>query len=62
MLTIGVELDEPVYIGRDVMVKVWRTTEGRLRLSIQAPKHIIIERSSVRRRREELQTQEKPNE
>ncbi len=51
MLVLTVQEDEPVYIGKDIIVMVTRIEGGRCKIGIEAPRSVVIEREGVRSQR-----------
>lgn len=44
MLVVTRKDRESVRIGEDILVTVWRTNDGRIRVGIEAPKNLRVER------------------
>lgn len=52
MLVISREKNERVMIGNDVIVTIVEIRYGRVRLGIEAPDGVIVDREEIRKRRE----------
>jgi carbon storage regulator CsrA len=50
-LTISREEGQSFWIGDDVLVIVSRIETGQIKVTIDAPNHIIVDRDEVRQRR-----------
>jgi carbon storage regulator CsrA len=50
-LTISREEGQSFWIGDDVLVTVSRIESGQIKVTIDAPTHIIVDRDEVRQRR-----------
>lgn len=54
MLVLTRRFNEAIHIGDDIRVVVVDVQGGKVRLGIEAPDHIRIDREEVRRRRHEF--------
>ena len=52
MLVLSREKNERVMIGNDVIVTIVEIRNGRVRLGIEAPDGVIVDREEIRKRRE----------
>lgn len=52
MLVLSRHKDEQIWIG-DVCVRVLEIRKGKVRLGIDAPKDVVVDRDEVRRRKDQ---------
>jgi carbon storage regulator len=47
MLVLGRKLNECIYVGDDIKIKVTRIGKGRVRIGIEAPREVVILREEL---------------
>lgn len=47
MLVLTRKNGEAIRIGRDILIKVWHSPEGQIRVGIQAPRELPIAREEL---------------
>ncbi len=58
MLILSRRVGEEIVIGRDIIVRVVATASGSVRLGIDAPPSVTVDRLEVRKRRAEFAAEE----
>lgn len=53
MLVLGRKQDERILIGSDIVVTVVRISEFEVKLGIEAPKSMAVDREEIRRSKEQ---------
>lgn len=55
MLILGRRIGESIIIGDDIVVTVLGISPNAVRIGVEAPKHLLVDREEVRQRRLEDQ-------
>ena len=58
MLVLSLKAGEKVKFGRDITVKVLETNSGRMRIGIEAPSSVRIERVADKLNKKNLKTED----
>ena len=59
MLTLSRKIDEQIMIGDDIIVTVCYIDAERVRIGVDAPLHVQVDRKEVRRRKDKQREQAK---
>lgn len=51
MLVLSRKLGEKIFIGEDICITVVDIDRGKIRLGIEAPRNVIVDRKEVRKKR-----------